>query len=62
MIEISAFSITVQISDHFLLEKIFKHNDLSALRTFMHGSPPPHHFILGSVSTLKQDDHFTLKH
>ena len=28
----------------------------------MHGSPPPQHCILGSVSTFKCDDLFALKH
>ena len=28
----------------------------------MHGSLPPHHYILGSVSTFQSDDFFVLKH
>ena len=39
----------------------FKCDDLSALKTFMHGSPSPHQYILGSDLTFKCDYLFALK-
>ena len=36
----------------------FQHSSLmalSALKTFMHGSPSPHHYILGSVQTFRHN-------